>query len=436
MPVLTLPGGHSLRRLFQHTVVRNALLLYVMQLSGYVLPLIALPYLSRVLSTERFGLVAYAQAFMFYFIILSDYGFNLTATRAVALAREDREKVSRLFSAVMAARMLLTLLGGVVMAAAVFSIASFRPHWPLFFLAFGSVIGNALFPMWLFQGLEKMEHAAIRDFVAKLLALIAVFALVHRDADYLWAAAAQGGGFLVAGIVTLVPLRWTMQVHFRRVSVAEIREQFVTGWAPFLSLALVAFGAATNMFILGLRSPGAEVAYFSAANRIIAVLRALVNPITTAVFPHAARKANISESEVIRFVRKYAILLIGPFLLGGVILLVGGPWFLPVLLGERYRPAVPVFQAMAFSPAVLATAQVYSTGFMLACGYYKTWMRIMLASVVVNFVVLGITLAWLPGSLAVGVTMVVAEVFSTFFYWRFFRRRARGMEGETVPVVP
>ena len=80
-----------LRRLSAHPIVRNALLLYTVQITGYIFPLIALRYLSRVLSTEHFGIVAYAQSFAWYFVTLTEYGFNLTATRAVATCKDNPE---------------------------------------------------------------------------------------------------------------------------------------------------------------------------------------------------------------------------------------------------------------------------------------------------------------------------------------------------------
>ena len=68
-------------------LVENAAALYAVQLAGYVLPLITVPFLARVLRPDGFGLLALAQSLALWLSILLEYGFNLSATRAVAAPR-------------------------------------------------------------------------------------------------------------------------------------------------------------------------------------------------------------------------------------------------------------------------------------------------------------------------------------------------------------
>src|SRR5215470_2218422 len=135
----------------------NMFWLYALQGLNYVIPLAVLPYLVRVLGIEGYGLIAFAQAFAQYFVILTDYGFNLSATKRIALARDNRQEVSRIFWSVILVKTLLMLLGALVMGAIVLSIPRFRADAPLYAIAYIAVVGSVLFPLWLFQGMEQMR---------------------------------------------------------------------------------------------------------------------------------------------------------------------------------------------------------------------------------------------------------------------------------------
>jgi PST family polysaccharide transporter len=154
--------------------------LYVLQGLNYLVPLAVLPYLIRVLGIERYGLIAFAQAFAQYFVILTDYGFNLSATKRIALIRDDNAEVSSVFWSVLLIKVGLMVLGMIVSAVIVFSVPRFRPDAALYAIAYVAVVGNVLFPVWLFQGMEQMRYISVVTGGAKVLSAILLFALVHR----------------------------------------------------------------------------------------------------------------------------------------------------------------------------------------------------------------------------------------------------------------
>ena len=166
-------------------ILHNVASLSSLQAITYILPIVILPYLFRTIGPEKFGLIAFAQAFVQYFMILTDYGFSVSATKEISLCHDDINKMSKIFAAVMMIKTLLMTLSFFVLAAIVCFIPKFRGDWMVYAVSFGAVIGNTLFPIWFFQGTEKMKYIAKLNIIGELIYAFCIFAFINGPQDYL-----------------------------------------------------------------------------------------------------------------------------------------------------------------------------------------------------------------------------------------------------------
>jgi len=423
-----------LSRAIGHVAVKNALFLYGVQISSYIFPFITLAYLSRVLSPEKIGLIGFAQSFVWYFNTLTEYGFNLTATRRIAIEKDSPETVTRIFNAVMIAKGLLTILGFIVMMAVVLATPKLRANWPLFPISFLTVVGGWLFPMWLYQGLEKMGQVAVRDFTAKLLGSVLVFLVVRHENDYLLAAGLQSGATVIAGIISLVLAPAICGVQFRTLPWREVASVLRDGWPVFLSMAALTLTSSTNTVILGFVAPAAEVGYYIASNRLTVATRMLVVPIVTALYPHITHMAVKSNAGAIAFLRKYSLLMALPFLAISVVLFAGAPMIVHILFGVKYEPSIMLLRITAFSPFFLALSHSYSTYYMLAFGYQKAWSRIIIQSTVLNYALMACLLWTIRPTVAMATIGTALDLFTLGASYYFYRTNTRKRQDATAPI--
>ena len=405
----------------RHAIAQNAMALYAIRLAETVLPLLTFPYVAHVLGIEKLGLISWAQAFVGYFVTVTEYGFNFTATREVAIHRENPERVCQIYSATMVARLILALLCFVVMSAIVFAVPAMRRQSTLFNICFFSVVGTALFPQWLFQGLEKMSLIAVREVGARFIGLMTIFILVRNSGDYLWAAAIMSGSTAIAGLVGLFYVTKLTGVRFTGTSVAEVRGAFVEGWSVFLSTAAITLYGRSNTFILGLKATDADVGAYTSALRLVDAAKSLVFPISTAIFPHISRLSADSREQALLFIRKVASRMMALFGLVSLIFLIGAPLLIHVFFGNRFDPAIPMMRIMSPIPFLVAGSGCFGIYYMLGFGYKKQWSQMIVTAGLFNFVVL-VPLSFLTAPAnAVAITGTVVEAFVLAWSYAFYR---------------
>jgi PST family polysaccharide transporter len=410
-----------MRRLSGHRVVRNALVLYGSQAANNILPWITYPYLTRTLGPDMWGLVTWAQEFIRYFTVITAFGFDLSATRQVAIHRDDPEKLSRIFSAVMIARGLLMAASFVIMVFIIEVTPVMRPHLALFLITFLNVVTTAIFPQWLFQGIEKMGVVTAREIGARLVGLLPTFILVHGPQDYLLAAAVQTGSGVVSALAGLMMMGTYTTARFRLVSWAEVLEQYRDSSHIFLSMVAINLYGSSNRFILGFLSGDRGVGIFNPAQRIIDAARSLAVVLGLALFPHVSNLVATGRSQILAIIRRCERHFLIPF--GAVslgLLFLSSP-VIRLIGGHAYIAAIPLLRIMSATPLIAAYSMLYTTLFMLALGYKKEWARFMIEGAVVNFIVLLALLPFLDPGKSVATTAIFVDLWILLRSWLFYR---------------
>jgi PST family polysaccharide transporter len=413
------------KRYFQSTVARNAIALYGIQAAQYILPWFTYPYLTRVLHPAGWGRILIAQAFVQFFVIVTDYGFNFTATREVAIHRNDLGKLSKILTSVTVAKLLLMTASLVAMIVIAKSVPSLRSELPLYLITFLTVIGNVIFPVWLFQGLEEMQFLAFREIGARLIGLLPTFLLVRNESDILWAAAVQSGSVAFAGLIGLFSVPRVTKARFVRVTTKEVLGTFRDGWHVFLSTAAITVYTRSNTFILGLIAPPAVAGYFGTALRLVDTTKGLVTPLSTSIFPHISRLSSEDPEGAINFIRRHTMRLMLPFFGISLALLAGAPLMIRVLNGKQYTPAIPLLMVMSPIPAIVSAAVIYATYYMLGLGYKKEWSRIFIQAGFVNFLVMLPLLRVISPGMTMAITATATEAYVLVAAYLFYRKTHR-----------
>jgi len=401
-------------------LANNIFSLGVLQCANYILPLLTMPYLVRVLGPEYFGLLAFATATITYFMLITDYGFNLSATRQISIHRHDLAKVNEIFSSVMIIKFTLMVVSFCLLSLLVFSFDKFSQHWELYFITFGMVIGQVLFPVWLFQGMERMKYITYLNIGAKAFFTLCVFIFVQEQADYLLVPLLTALGFIVAGIWSLYLAKKQFSVSLSWQSIETIQFQLVEGWHVFLSSIAISAYTVSTVFILGLFTNNTVVGYFAAADKIIQAVKGLYAPVSQAIYPLIAKKMHEDKQAGLKFIGKVTWVAGSAMLLVSLILFMMSKPIINILLGEQYQQSILLLQIMAFLPFVVTLSNIYGIQTMLNLGYKKVFSRILVAAAAIG-VILSLILVPIYEDLGTAITLIIVEVFLTAVMYMYLK---------------
>lgn len=385
----------------------NILSLSFLQGANYILPLFTVPYLVRVLGPEYFGLLAFVTAMISYFTLITDYGFNLSATRQISIHRDDPRKLNEIFSSVMMIKFALMIVSFVLMSIVVFSVEKFSKNWGVYFITFGIVIGQVLFPIWLFQGLEKMKYITYLNIGAKVFFTACIFVFVQKKTDYLLVPLFTSMGFIVAGILSILLIRKEFKICFSYQSRAVIKYQLAEGWHVFFSSIAVSLYTISTTFILGMFADNIVVGYFAAADKVVQAVKGLYSPVSQAIYPLIGKKMHQDKRIGLMFIYKITFFVgVIMFAISVSLFLLAGP-IVNLLLGEQYLKSILLLKIMSFLPFIIALSNIFGIQTMLNLGYKKEF-----SFFVVITAILGVGASLLLTSLyeAVGVSIAMLLV--------------------------
>lgn len=361
-------------------VLENFVSLSTLQDLNYLLPIIIPPYLIRVISPEKFGLIAFAQAFMQYFMILTDYSFNISATREIALCKTDKQKMCSIFSSVITVKCILAAASFTIFIAIVASVPKFRGDWLVYLLSFGSVIGNTLFPVWFFLGKEKMIYISAINIVGGILYVLSVFMLINNPLDYLYVPLLISLYFIFSGVLGLYIAFRKFGLEFVLQSYRNIRQGLKAGWDVFISIVAINAYTTTRVFAVGLLTNNTITGYYSIAERIANFIQTFpLDSLSWALYPRLNKIFAKNKRRALRLVHKIQNSVTLTYLIVIPALLLITPFLVRIACGTLYVPVNVALRLLLVS-VFFVCANAFRVQFLLVCSRADIYSKLYIAA--------------------------------------------------------
>lgn len=274
-------------------VTKNTIMLYIMNIAQLILPLVTLPYLTRVLTVDNYGVVNYVKSIMTYMQIIIEFGFILSATKDIVKAGNDKKIIGEITGNVILGKILLSMLSLIVLIIFTIFVPILKNNVAFTMLSFIPVFLSTFLIDFFFRGIEKMEVITIRYIVMKSISTLLTFLFVRGNGDLLMIPILD-----IIGNVVAILLVWKevykLGIKLSFGTIKDIWDSIADSFLYFISsMASTAFGA-LNTLLVGILLSSKEVAYWSLAMQILGAIQALYTPINNGIYPEMVKKRKFS----------------------------------------------------------------------------------------------------------------------------------------------
>ncbi|MDR1645962.1 MAG: oligosaccharide flippase family protein [Tannerellaceae bacterium] len=384
----------SISELMKKSMTQNFVSLVLLQGMNFLLPLLTLPYLYRVLGTERYGLVSFAYTLAQYLVMLTDFGFNLSATKYISMHRDNMEVVNQYLNSAFICRFLLAGLSFLILFSLTVLFDRFERDAWFYISYFGIVIGNVMFPMWYFQGMEKMKYITIFNVIAKTVSLVSFFIFIRRATDYVLVPLFYSAGFILAGFISIYIIYVKEKMRWFIPALKQIRFVFSDSLTYFMSRISVSMFTHINTFVIGLVCGNTAVGYYAAAEKLYQAYNLLLAPFSGVLFPYMAKTRDVPFfKRVLKYITPANVILL-------IATLLCSSWIIYIMYGESSQTgSLWVFRILMCGCVLTIPSMLLGYPFLAAMGHarYTNW-TLVLVSI---FHLTGLTVLYFLGFISI-----------------------------------
>ena len=325
-----------MKLLTTNKVINNGIWLYLLQIFSTIVPLLTLPYVTRIFGAEKYGVFSIAFNIYGYIQVIIEYGFVFSVTRKMALQPDNMSLANNLFSSVLLARLFLAFIG--ISIAIIYAIINWHHREASVCLIIMSLcsFGYCMQINWFFQGIQNMKYISLTIIFARVLTVVCIFLFVKSTNDvYLYSF------FMtilptIYGSIGLIIAHRKYALSFNKVSINTVINELKDGFLVFTTSFSSKILSSVGITLLGVFATQYEVGIYSAINKIPNILMLAWIPIGQILYPLSSQRMSESFIEGKKFIYKIKRKILLIFVLCAVIISLFSKEIIKIAFGLEY----------------------------------------------------------------------------------------------------
>lgn len=391
------------------SIILNTLWIYALQASTAIVPLVTLPFATRVIGLEGIAFFGIAVALGSVASVVSEYSFDLSGIKDASRVQtsqvaKNKVIVERIYAQWSIFLVITLLVSFYVLLGSYGSSAG----WGIVFAAMMVTASNLIFPFWVAQSLGLENKYTAHFSLARFLSLPLIFLTLESQPTGLYYVVALYLPLVISlGLLLMQSIgRDLMLVPYRfRLLMLVLADSFDV----FRSRLFVSLYQNGGLLALGMVATPEAVGLFALADRVRKASLFLLTPISRALYPVACSFGNNSTNRASPVFRLIFLtyLCVGTAITSG--LFAFSSQIAVFFSNDHHDSLATIVKVFAFFPLVSSVTIVYGQNIILAGGHVSQYTQ----SVVIAFFVYALIvfpLSYFSQALGATIAFLLAEI--------------------------
>ncbi len=345
----------------QNSILKNLSYNVILQVVLMILPLVSIPFISRVLGNEGIGIYSFTLSLTQYFIILGSIGLALYGNRQIAYTRDDKVLMSRTFWSILILKILTSTFALILYYALFWNTEDLKY---IRMIQSIHIVASMLDITWLYVGLEEFKRIVTRNLLIKVIGLVAIFTLIKGSDDvalYVWINIAMSIGSSLVMWISLPSM-----ISRSSIQIKDIQSHLKPALHLFIPQIASQVYVMLDKTMIGYLSTYEEVGFYTQSDRIIKAIQELIATLGTVMLPRMSyifSKGNTAQmKEHLNQNLKAVSYVALPMFIGIVAV---APEFVPWFFGPGYEPVILIMQMVSSVLFFIALSSVLGVQYLI-----------------------------------------------------------------------
>lgn len=390
------------------------------QVVTILVPLITVPYTTRVIGDVGLGINAFSASIVQWFTIFGIMGINNYGIRTIGALRDDRKVLSKTFFDIFTMQVMNLFI---MLVFYIIFVNIYPFEYKIIYLLQGITLFVTMFDItWFFLGIEEFRIAALRNILIKIVGIVLIFTLVKSIDDLLIFVLINVMTALIGQIIMFMQL--PKYIDKSKISIKDAyHEHFKPNLVLFVPQIASSVYNVLDQTLVGLLAVDweAQSAFYQQTIRFVKMFLYFITSIGSVMLPRIANIHKKGDNEMINtyisITFRLGLYLAIPMMFGmmGV-----APYFIPWFMAKEF--SIVGLLIMITSPIILfiSISNVFGIQYLLPTGMMKKYSASIVIGAIINLI-LNIILIPLFGALGACIAIVIAEFTVMFVQWLFVK---------------